>query len=193
VKENPTYGNNSSLDHPKILYLNSFKTFRKVDLLIEAIPLVVQALPNVHFEIIGAANEEELEKYKSIAFDIKQISHKHLHIDLWARNPSEYFEKAHLYVLPATLIFCNNSLLEAMERGIPAVVTKADHVELLVVDGHNGYVAEYTPASLAKSILNVIQNPELHKQMALNSRKLIEEKYDDESRLQIIFDKINKS
>lgn len=184
VNQNPNFGNPDTISTPIVLFLNSFKGFRKVDLLISAIPLVVEKIPNVVFKIIGAKDSAEKEVYEKIAFEANGISTKNVEIQCWSTNPKPFFNEAHVYLLPTTLIFCNYSLLEAMECGIPPIVTQADQVEKLVQHGINGWVCDYTKESLADAIIEVLSNKELHQKFAKASRDLILETYDDKDRLQ---------
>jgi glycosyltransferase involved in cell wall biosynthesis len=55
-------------------------------------------------------------------------------------DPGQYYERAKFFCLPGTIVFGNNSLLEAMASGVVPLVTEAPGVELIIEDGVNGFV-----------------------------------------------------
>lgn len=59
-------------------------------------------------------------------------------------DPEPFYRRASFFCLPAEVVFGNNSLLEAMSWGVVPIVTKAPGVELIVRDGVNGIVTEFS-------------------------------------------------
>lgn len=57
-------------------------------------------------------------------------------------NPEKYYKNASFFVLPAKIIFANNSLLEAMSYGVVPIVSNAEGTDLIVKNGINGFVFE---------------------------------------------------
>ena len=53
-------------------------------------------------------------------------------------EPTPYYRRARFFCLPASIVFGNNALLEAMSFGVVPVVTDAPGVERLLEDGVNG-------------------------------------------------------
>ena len=58
-------------------------------------------------------------------------------------DPNRFYEQARFFCLPATVVFGNNSLLEAMSRGVVPVVTEAPGVELMIKHGVSGIVTAF--------------------------------------------------
>jgi len=57
-------------------------------------------------------------------------------------NPQYYYQNASFFVLPAKIVYANNSLLEAMSYGVVPIVSNAEGTELIVKNGVNGFVFE---------------------------------------------------
>lgn len=62
--------------------------------------------------------------------------------------PTTFYRRARFFVLPATVVFCNHALLEAMAHGVIPIVSASNGTELIVEDGVNGFVADHTPDGL---------------------------------------------
>lgn len=68
-------------------------------------------------------------------------------------DPFSYYNNAVFFVLPASIVFGNNSLIEAMSYGMIPIVTKSSGVELIINDGVNGFIAEYTKESFKDKMI----------------------------------------
>lgn len=162
---------------PLVLFLNRFVPWRNAALIIEAAPLILQKVPEAHFELVGATSH--LSDYKAVpdkAEDqlqgcIRSLSlFEQVRILPFTNRPSEYFRRASVFVLPADIVFCNNSLLEAMAMGVVPVVADVEGADFIVEDGVSGYVVERDANKIAEKIIAVLRDEELRKQMAQAAR-----------------------
>ena len=85
--------------------------------------------------LLGVQNENEQSKY------VNEYKTPNLEVFSYT-NPKTYYENASFFVLPAKVVFANNSLLEAMSYGVIPIVSKAEGADLIVKDGINGFVFE---------------------------------------------------
>ena len=69
------------------------------------------------------------------------------------RQPDEYFDRSRFFVLAADAIFGNNSLYESMLRGVVPIVSAAPDIELVIQNGRNGIVAEFSEAGIVQAML----------------------------------------
>jgi glycosyltransferase involved in cell wall biosynthesis len=85
--------------------------------------------------LLGLQNENNQSKYanENKTSNIELISYS---------NPKEYYENGSFFVLPAKIVFANNSLLEAMSYGVVPIVSKTEGTDLIVKNGINGFVFE---------------------------------------------------
>jgi glycosyltransferase involved in cell wall biosynthesis len=67
-------------------------------------------------------------------------------------------------------------VIEAMASGAPVVATPYALGGLEAVDGEHLLVA-HDAESFAECVVRLLRNPELRRQLAMNARKLVEEKY----------------
>ena len=119
-----------------VLFLNRFQPWRRPDTVVRAADIVRRAMPQVRFVLAGrdsgmvpARNRErsvraEYERSLDQLVDSLGLRANVSILD-FTDEASRFTEAAKLFVLPADAVFCNYSLLEAMERGVPAIVS--DH------------------------------------------------------------------
>ncbi len=82
------------------------------------------------------------------------------------------------FVLPSLAEGISNTILEAMATGLPIIATAVGGNVELVEDGNNGrLVPNADPASLAKAIVALAEDPESAKALGHRSRKLVEDRY----------------
>ena len=87
----------------------------------------------------------------------------------------EYYQKANVFVLPSLNEGMSNTVLEALACGLPVVATDTGGTKELIKDGVNGLIVRMKDSNdLVEKIEKLVLNPELEKNMALESRKLAE-------------------
>jgi glycosyltransferase involved in cell wall biosynthesis len=173
-----------------ILFLNGIQGFRRIHLLIEAMSIVIKKEPKTALTIVGCRNEKEFDYVKNLA--IKYNIRESVAVNNWTESPFLYYEKASVFVLPADVIFCNFSLIECMERGVPAIVADVEDADKIVKHGVNGFLAKQTAEDIAKYILILIGNEDLRIQMGKEARKTIVKDFNDKDRMKPIYSLLTK-
>jgi glycosyltransferase involved in cell wall biosynthesis len=92
---------------------------------------------------------EHVEKEQDSLLELKP---KNLEIRGFS-DPESHYRAAQFFCLPASLVFGNNSLLEAMSWGLVPIVTEAPGVELIVRDGINGIVTKFDEAAYQEGLV----------------------------------------
>jgi glycosyltransferase involved in cell wall biosynthesis len=158
---------------PVVLFLNSPKTWRHIEIVAEAIPHVINKIPEAKFYFVGARNQEELnyinnviEMYFPLGDSVQNV--------LFSADARLYYEKASIFVLPAELIYANHSLLEAMERGVPPIIANIDQKgKDIITHGENGLVLPLDWKQWSEAIINLLSNEELRTYLGKNARMKI--------------------
>lgn len=171
-----------------ILFLNTLKEVRRPEILIKAFPLILKLHPDAKLLMVGAQHEAAYEKYNQLLDDlqIKQNSE----ILPWTSTPQKYYDSCSVFVLPADLVYCNYSLLECMERGVPAVVANVIDADKIINHGVNGFIADQTPDDFAKYISILLSDEELRLKMGTEARRTIIEHFNDKDRMVPIYELI---
>ncbi|MFL5382938.1 MAG: glycosyltransferase family 4 protein [Longimicrobiaceae bacterium] len=173
-----------------VLFLNLFKYFRNLDVIVRSAARVKAAVPDVRFLLVGGTSGEMEGRGKF--FDALAEYERSLQgliaeegvgdfvqILPFTQEVQPYFERAKVYLLPADLVFCNYALLEAMERGVPPVVSaeKDPAARLIVEDGVNGRVVPIDSAALADAVVELLQDEERRRALAAAARRTVVERY----------------
>ncbi|HHW11590.1 MAG TPA: glycosyltransferase family 4 protein [Firmicutes bacterium] len=110
------------------------------------------------------------------------------------------YRQAQVYIQPSKFEGMSNAILEALASGLPVITTKVEGNADLVTPGYNGLLVAYGDIDgLANAVITLLQEPELRRQMGLNSRKLAETRYsmsalfDDYQRMYDLIREMNDS
>jgi len=156
----------------RVLFLNSFKVWRHPELIVQAIPQVVAIVPEAEFLFVGARSESE---ERIVRTEVDRLGvHQRVKIIAFDTNSRPYIEQASIFVLPADLIFCNRSLLEAMERGTPPIIADVDKDGHRIVErGESGLVVSQTPEAFATAIVKLLTNEALRRKLGHGAHKRV--------------------
>jgi glycosyltransferase involved in cell wall biosynthesis len=126
--------------------------------LIDAMPLVMREVPDVHLVILG---EGELRTPLE-----RQL--KDLHLERVVRMPGfredvlSLMKSADLFVMSSVTEGLGSAVLDAMAMGLPVVGTRAGGIPEVVVHGETGLlVPPAEPKPLAAAIVRLLKDPEL--------------------------------
>ncbi len=145
--------------------------------LIEAISEVSKEFPNIRLIITSNGPLRDKLKILSENLDIKR---KVLFTGkVGYRSLYQLLKRIDIYAFPSLAELFPFAILEAMAAGKPIVATNVGGVSEAVIDGVNGHlIPPKEPISLAKAIINLINDSDKAKEMGKNSRMLVEEKFD---------------
>jgi glycosyltransferase involved in cell wall biosynthesis len=167
--------------------------------LIEAMPLVVRAVPGAMLVIIGTGPEEEylVKRVRELCLDdhvqfLGTIRHDEL---------APYYQDADVFVLSSITIAGTTEglgvvLLEAMASGCPVIGTDTGGIPDIIIDGENGFlVPEQRPDIIAERIVRIVADTELQEKFRRNGLKRVRDSFswerisDDFSR---VFDQVHE-
>ena len=170
-----------------LLYLNTFKSWRYPELIIESYPylgkqLHTDAIPNAR--IIGLRNNEGClsEKEKNVIQMARKSTNKDkFSVEPFSTDVTRIFMECGIFVLPADIIFCNYALLEAMSYGLVPVVTDNDpYLDRIINNRSNGMVIKPSAEALAEALVELLENTELFCLLSKNARKTIYKRFNIE-------------
>jgi glycosyltransferase involved in cell wall biosynthesis len=141
--------------------------------LIEALPYVLKSFTKFKLLLVGAGSKEEIAMKR-----IKELGVEDKIIFAGFRNDvPAILSMIDFLVHTAIYEGCPWVIIEAMAAGKPIVSSNIDSVAEIMVDGENGYLAaSENSEDIAAKILKMIHNPERGK-MGEKGRKIVEEKF----------------
>lgn len=171
-----------------VISTRNLKPIYNVDLLIRAIPLVLNEFPQLKFIIAGDGGEKSRLQQLASQFNISSNVHfigsiNHYEIPQWLRN-------SNIYVSTSISDGASISLFEAMACGCFPIVTDIPANREWINDGKNGFLAPLNnPKVLADKIILAIMNNELRRRARTINWQIVETKVDMEKNMKIIEDK----
>jgi len=147
------YSEYSNLDY-NIIAVGTLYSVKGFDILINAISLLKERIPNIKLHILGREGIELDYKSELVLLTSKLNLTETVIFHDFTPNPYPYLKNADLFVLSSRKEGFPNVVLEALTLGTPVVATDCVNFGGIIFDGVNGIVVRKNNASdLAKGIL----------------------------------------
>jgi len=158
-----------------VISTRNLRSVYNVDMLIRAIPLILEHITQVRFMIIG--DGEQREYLESLATSLA-IS-ENISFVGWIPHDElpGYLTSSDIYVSTSRSDSTSISLQEAMACELAPVVTDLPANREWIKDAENGFLVPVDDSqALAKRIIHLIRNKEIREKFGKESRKIIKER-----------------
>ena len=162
----------------RILFLGRVGERKGVFELLSAVSILKNEFPNLRLVLGG---DGDLDVVKAAVCD--QGIEKYVEILGWVGPEQKALElaRASIFTLPSFDEGLPMAMLEAMAAGKAIVVSAVGGIPEAVTDGEDGLlIAPGDAITLAAALRKVMENPELHRKLAVNARKTIEARFSTE-------------
>lgn len=193
--------NNSEISQSKgttLTYVGTLSgTHRGIDILIRAIPKIINKIPKVKLRIAGGGKEEP--HLKQLADDIGVKNHVEFTGWVEEKTIPNYIASADIGVIPHRTNTHTNTtvphkLFQYMAAGIPVLATNTKPVKRIIEETKAGLITKSDdPDQMAKGAIKLIKSN--LEEIGLNGRKAVEEKYNwnrDAEKLREVYSRIEK-
>ncbi len=163
---------------PIILISNNFKWLQNIEaakiLLDEIFPLVKNDVPEAKVLIVGQHIPESIKKYASQDIEVRSLQEDDI------AGTAEAYAEATVFASPVkgpggTRL----KNLAAMASQLPMVTTSVGISGLGAVEDRDVLIGD-DPITFSKQLVRIMKSPKLGKQLGMNSRKIVVEKFDYE-------------
>ncbi len=174
LKQFPYFGPSKDKN---ILFLGGSSEHKGLDILIRALPPVIEKHPEVKVLVLGEMKSEENSLVR-LAKDLNVFSGMDwLGLVNQEKIPT-FFKRSFLSVLPSRLDIFGMVVLESMASGIPVIAADVGGVKEVIKGSGAGILIDpENPGKLAESIIYLLDNPDKAREMGVRGRRLIEEKF----------------
>ncbi|KAF0220659.1 MAG: hypothetical protein FD174_983 [Geobacteraceae bacterium] len=147
------------------------------DVLIKALPSIIQSYPTTHYVIVGSGPQENV--LKKLVSEMLLDSHVTFTGRLDDKELGNLYEICDIFIMPHRLIVstmdtegCPTVFLEAGAHSKPVIGGNAGGVADAILDGKTGYIVDGTDEdALAEKILHLFKHPELMTKMGAAGRQ----------------------
>ncbi len=158
---------NTEADELVLLSVGRFCTAKNFDNIPCICKQILDTGLKVKWYIIGFGNDESLIKEK-----IKEFNIDNNVIILGKKdNPYPYIKNCDIYIQPSRYEGKAITVQEAQCLGKPVIITDYPTAKSQLKDGYDGIIAPLDNQKCAEKIVEIINNPELLKQIASNAAK----------------------
>jgi len=166
----------------KVLFVGRLEKRKGLETLFKAIPIVINAVANIKFILIGKDTNSAPNggSYKQYLIESLDNSYRHNIVFVgFISNErlDSYYNDCHIFVAPSLYESFGLIFLEAMARGKPVVGCDVGGVSEVVMNNVTGILVQPgDEVSLANAII-LLQNSELREEMGMRGRKLVKDKF----------------
>jgi glycosyltransferase involved in cell wall biosynthesis len=161
----------------RILFLSRWHPVKGLDLLLPALRLLLQRGDQFRLLLAGGGDARYDQQIRT---QIKELGLGEVVDDLGfvqGQRKEQLWREADLVVQPSYLESFGMTVVEAMARGLPVLITDQVDIHPDVQDYQAGVVAQCTVASVAYALASLIANPNLRIALGVNGRRLVQERY----------------
>ena len=159
---------------------NQIKQVKRLDLLLEALPAVLEEFPALKLVIAGKVCKNDFLKFSALIRKNNLQEHVVLHSRYIPDDEVTIFYRASdLVVLPYRKIYQSGVLLMAMSYGVPAVVSGLKDMKEIVQGDKNGFIFQTdNKDDLGTSLIRALSDKEKLQQVSRAAVEEINHKYD---------------
>ncbi len=163
---------------PTVLLVGRLDARKGVDVLLDAVPRVLERGPPARFVLAGDGMVRSIRRQVW-----RRGLDDHVHLPGWLERPErdDALRRAALLVLPSRNEGLPLSVLEAMAAGLPVVATDIEGHRSAIAHGRGGYlVPPGDAAALARRLRALLDDAELRARMGAFNRDRARRRYDAE-------------
>jgi glycosyltransferase involved in cell wall biosynthesis len=158
-------------DELKLITVGRLSLTKRVDLLIEAVEILIGQGYKIRLSVIGGGNLQN--SLRQLVSEKKLDGFIEISGRIEPQDMPELYRKSDLYVSASVQEGMSNAMLEAMASGLPIVTTRCEGLEELIAD--NGIVVEQAGADqIAGAVKKLADDGHLRVQMSLAARRQAE-------------------
>ncbi len=152
------------------------------DLLLEALPQVLRSHPDTHVLFVGSTNSEFAQRTQQRARELRVG--RHVVFTGLRTDVARLMQAVDVVTLPSRSETFGLAILEAMALGKPVVATRVGGLPELVRDGETGILVDYTTASLAHALNELLSSADLRYRLGQAARSFACQHYTPERMVQ---------
>jgi glycosyltransferase involved in cell wall biosynthesis len=169
------------MPRPWLLFVGQLTPRKGYDLVVRALPAIVEQYPNVSLLIVSGINLAQREHLRTLARRSGVERHIHLLGYLTDEELINLYRASDALLFPTRYEGFGLPLLEAMAAECPLIATDIPVVREIVRDGANGLLVPYNDAAaLARAALLLLGQPQVRAHLVAGGRATLDTRYSEE-------------
>lgn len=163
-----------------VLYVGRMEFRKGTDILLDAIPIVLNEFPQIKFNLVGEDKGDYKKKFREVNSEEVNCQVK-FHGQIDDIQLQEFYANCNFFVAPSRYESFGIIFIEAMSYGKTVIGFKVGGVPEIIKDQQNGLFAEIdNPKDLAEKIKFIFTHNEERETMSKNARQTVVEKFTSE-------------
>lgn len=153
---------------PVVMYIGQLKYRKGWDILVRAIPRVLERHPTASF-VFNTHSPVERSDFERLIAELGIGRQVHLLQRISEEEKARLYQAADLLCLPTRYESFGLPIVEAMAAGCPVVSTRLPVIDEIITDGYDGLLAPYDdPPALATLLADLLADEPRRRQLAAN-------------------------
>jgi len=165
-------------DGPVLLYIGRIDWNKRLEKVVESMPLILKEFPSAKFVIVGP----DYAKYTNQLLDLARKLKVEHSLVITGKVPRkkllEFYSMANVFLLPSSYEGFGLSMLEAISGKIPVIASPSGGPGDILTHGVDALLLEEpTPEEIFKSVYGVLTDQELRETLVKNAFEVVKKKY----------------
>jgi glycogen(starch) synthase len=179
-------------DGPFLLYVGRIDWNKRVENVVEAMPLILKDFPSARFVLVGPDYRNYVNMLLNLAKKLNVEHSLFVAGNVSRHRLREFYSVADVFLLPSSYEGFGLSMLEAMSGRIPVIASPSGGPgDILDHEVHAWLLKESTPNEISRSVCAVLKDDRLRENLVKNAFELVKTKYTWKSvvdRLEMIYE-----
>lgn len=165
-------------DGPVLLYVGRIDWNKRLEKVVESMPLILKEFPYAKFVIVGPDYAKYTNQLLDLAKKLK-VEHSLVITGKVPRNKLlEFYSMANVFLLPSSYEGFGLSMLEAISSKIPVIASPSGGPGDILTHGvHALLLKKTTPDEISKSVYAVLTDQQLRETLVKNAFEVVQKKY----------------
>jgi glycosyltransferase involved in cell wall biosynthesis len=167
-----------NLDGPMLLYVGRIDWNKRLEKIIESMPVILKDFPSAKFVVVGPDYSNHVNKLLDVATRL-EVEHSIVITGNVPREKlAEFYSAADLFLFPSSYEGFGLSMLEAMSSRVPVIASPSGGPGDILEHGVNAWLLkEPTPNEISNAVCEVLTDHQLRENLVKNAFEMVKEKY----------------
>jgi len=161
----------------ELLYVGTFSGRKRIHALPFVLAYVRKLVPTARLRIIGF----HVDDHPDLVYHCRHLGVADAIVSeggMLSTDLAPYYRASRVLLLPSAYEGLPMVVMEALQQGLPCVVTRVGGLPEIIRDGQNGFLVDVDdPAEMAAAAVRILKDPDLAHQMGAHGKAVIESKF----------------
>lgn len=160
------------IETPVVLFLSRLHYKKRPDLLVRSLSQLIAQNHNFHLILAGSGEPNYVENLKNLIASLGLASHTSFAGFVTGKDKQLLLQGSDIFVLPSFSENFGVAVAEAMAAGLPVIVTPGVQIAPEIAEAKAGLVVDEQEDALTNALAQLLQFPELRRQLSENAQHL---------------------